>query len=126
VAQPAEPIVSVGELPSRAPAQAPSCWLTGPISIASSADAPSGLDSAIVTAMAPATIAGRNPVRRRGNFTGREPFDDRRTSAAHLGVRAGRKQTGAVTQGGKAVRSQIVEPGLGGKSWPALGSSGGM
>src|SRR2546430_5015617 len=71
MAQPAEPIVSVGEVPSRAPAQATFCWLIGAISRVVRADARSGFASAIVRAMAATKMAARRPTVRRGNFKGR-------------------------------------------------------
>src|SRR5438094_10255756 len=70
MAQPAEPIVSVGEVPSRAPAQAPFCWLIGAISMVVSADAASGFDNAMVRALAATKMAGRRPTVGRGNFKG--------------------------------------------------------
>jgi len=39
-------------------------------------------------------------------------------------VRSERKQTIAMTQGGNAHTPEIVQPAMGGKSWPALAASG--
>src|SRR5256885_7011402 len=59
MAQPAEPIVSVGELPRGAPAHAASCWPMVAMLAALSAEAASGLPRAEATVMAPASAAAR-------------------------------------------------------------------
>src|ERR1700687_6229481 len=52
MAQPAEPIVSVAELPSGSPAHAPSCWLIAGIVIELSAAATTGAPSPAASAIA--------------------------------------------------------------------------
>src|SRR2546427_6456629 len=82
--QPAEPTVSVVELPRGADAHAPSCWLIAGIVIELSAAATTGAPNMALRAIAPASVAAR----RRGvtlwNLTDSEPRMDSRTNAAIL------------------------------------------
>src|SRR6202049_1097105 len=103
IAQPAEPIVSVAELPRGAPAQAPSCWPITATLIELSAATLTGLARAIVAASAVAMTAVGRQVRGR-NCTEREPRVHGGTNGAHLDARPGRKQTDAMTQGGRLDR----------------------
>src|SRR5438105_10006715 len=99
MAQPAEPTVSVAELPRGAPAQAASCWPMMAMLIELSAEAVTGPPRVDARAKAAATVAARRPMCGVRNFTDRQPRLDGGTSAAHLGGGRGRKQTTTVTQG---------------------------
>src|SRR2546425_161234 len=97
MAQPAEPTVSVAELPKGADAHAPSCWLIAGIVIELSAAATTGAPNVALRAIAPASVAARRRGVTLGNLTDREPRMDSRTNAAHLAASLGRKQTPGLT-----------------------------
>src|SRR2546425_4736192 len=116
IAQPAEPMVSLAEVPSGAPAQAASCCPMTAMLMELSAEAPTWLPRAETTAMAPASAAARRLKLGLSNLTNRGPRVDGRTSAAHLEGRVRGKQTTTVIQGGRARTTQYRQPLMGGKS----------
>src|SRR5713226_3666924 len=69
MAQPAEPTVSVVELPKGADAHAPSCWLIAGIVIELSATATTGAPNMALRAIAPASVAARRRGVTLGNLT---------------------------------------------------------
>src|SRR2546430_10341829 len=121
MAQPADPMDSVADVPSGAPAQAASCWPMTAMPIELSAAAPICWPRADATAMAPATATARRLRVGLGNLTDRDLEWTDRTSAAHLEGRLWPKQTTALIQGGRACRTDSPHLPMAGKSRAHLG-----
>src|SRR5207245_8333290 len=120
MAQPAEPTVSVVELPRGADAQAPSCWLIAGIVIELSAAATTGAPNRALRAIAPASVAARRRGVRLGNLTDRKPRMDGQTSAAHLAASLRRKQTPSLTRrrrAGQVPNVSATPRGKAGRTW---------
>src|ERR1700737_555511 len=117
MAQPAEPIVSVAELPSGAPAKAGSCWPITGIVIELSASAPTWLETAAATAIAVVTSAVRSPRVGSRNFTNRKPLLEGGPNVGHLEAGVPYKQTKRVTQGGRTSGPDLRQADLWGNDW---------
>src|SRR5260370_4747326 len=116
VDRPAEPMGSLADVPSGAPAQAASCCPMAAMLMELSAEAPTWLPRAETTAMAPASAAARRLKLGLSNLTNRGPRMNGRRNAAHLEGRPTRKQTTTVIQGGRTRRSHLLQPPMGGKA----------
>src|SRR5207302_1588268 len=117
MAQPADPMVSVVEVPSGAPAQAPSCWPITAMLVELSARAPAWPKSVAATAMAEATSVRRRLPDRRWNFTNRRTLLGGAPNGGHLDAWFRPKQAKGVTQGGRLGRADHGEAKLCGKGW---------
>src|SRR5437899_576679 len=110
MAQPAEPTVSVGEVPRGEAAQAPSCWLIAAIVIELSAAAWTGEPNADMKAIATASSTARRLTTGMGSFTDSKPQQDGGTNAAHLAAWLMGKQTPGLVRRGPVGDAPNVSP----------------
>src|SRR2546429_3613353 len=108
MAQRAEPIVSVAEVPRGEAAHAPSCWLSAAIVIELSAAARTGTPNAAMKAIAPASSTARRLTTGMGNFTDSKLHLDGGTNGAHLAAWVKRKQTPGLVRRGPVDRAPNV------------------